>query len=127
MKQQISVSISEKQIDELKKLSNETELSMSKIISLRMRGYEIIKRTISQDQQEPEKADDDLDEIRDKWYQKNQQRILEAWGKNEPNWHNILIKNPELGFKNAKELKSWILDRVSVKTTGQDSEQTAGQ
>jgi hypothetical protein len=96
----------------------ETHISYSAIAK---KGLEEFLRTATPDQQEPEKSDDDLDEIRDKWYQKNQQRILETTGKMEPNWNNILVKNPELGFKNSKELKNWILDRVSPNGTRKDS------
>lgn len=110
---QVSVSIKDDDYRELQKISSDTGISISKIASLKMRGYEIVKRTVAPDQQETEKPDHDLDKIRNKWLEKNQQRILEAWGKNEPNWHNIIVKNPELGFRNPRELKNWILGKIS--------------
>lgn len=120
---QVSVSIDDDEYYKLEKFSNETGLPISKIVSLRLKGYEITKRTAAQEQQEPEKSDDDFEDMRVKWFIKNQQRILETTGKLEPNWNNILTKNPELGFKNARELKNWILSRVLSKANGQ-AEQT---
>jgi hypothetical protein len=120
---QISVSLSDKEIIELRNISNETGLSMSKIISLRIRGYEISKKTAAHDKQELEKPDDDYEDMRDQWFIKNQQRILETTGKMEPNWNNILVKNPELGFKNSKELKNWILDMVLSEAEGGTKEE----
>ena len=85
---------------------------------------EIRRKDTNKNQVEINTNEDDRENIREAWFTKNQQRILEAWGKAEPNWHNILVKNPDLGFKSAKDIRDWTLAKIPAKITGQDLEQT---
>jgi hypothetical protein len=78
----------------------------------------VMENRLQEKSKAEKKIESDFEEIRKRWLAKNQQGILDILGKQEPNWQNILAKNPDMRFDNSKDLKAWVLAKLG-KAVGQ--------
>lgn len=124
MKQvKLTLSFKDEEYKELEKISEMSRLSIPKVIEMRLLGLQI---TRIGSQKQADVDENDYTDIREKWYAKNQQHILEAWKKSEINWRNLFSKNPDLGFDNPRELKSWITSKIGKLGKDQTADETGG-